>query len=72
MDGWVFFVLYTIWALISGYKMVNGRYAWLERKEPANRICKGLVILAAGYAIGGFYLMWMVIRLALRVTDGFR
>lgn len=33
-------VLYTAWAIYSGYKYVNGRYPWLEQPEIAHRICK--------------------------------
>ena len=40
-------VLYTAWAIYSGYKYVNGRYPWLEQPEIAHRICKYAAILAA-------------------------
>ena len=35
-------VLYTAWAIYSGYKYVNGRYPWLEQPEIAHRICSGI------------------------------
>lgn len=38
-------VLYTAWAIYSGYKYVNGRYPWLEQPEIAHRICKYAAIL---------------------------
>ena len=72
MEGWLIFIIYTVWAIYSGYKVINKRYEWLERPETPNRICKVLAVIGIGYAIGAFYLMWLVIRIALRVTDGFR
>ena len=72
MEGFLIFAIYSAWALFSGYKMVNGRYAWLEQPATTNRVCKWLVVLGAGYVIGAFYLIYRVIRIALRVTDGFR
>lgn len=72
MEGLLIFVIYSAWAVYSGYKMVNGRYAWLEQPATANRVCKVLAILGAGYLIGAFYLVYWVIRIALRITDGFR
>ena len=45
-------VLYTAWAIYSGYKYVNGRYPWLEQPEIAHRICKYAAILGMGYIVG--------------------
>ena len=35
MNSYIFaaVVLYTAWAIYSGYKYVNGRYQWLEQPE---------------------------------------
>ena len=46
-------VLYTAWAIYSGYKYVNGRYPWLEQPEIAHRICKYAAILGMGYIENG-------------------
>lgn len=72
MEGFLIFAIYSAWALFSGYNMVNDRYTWLEQPSVANKVCKWLVILGAGYVIGAFYLIYWVIRIALRITDGFR
>lgn len=72
LDGLLIFAVYSVWAVYSGYKMINGRYEWLERKETANKVCKAIAVLGAGYLIGGFYLIWWVIKVAFRVTDGFK
>ena len=69
MEGWIIFLVYSVWAVYSGYKMINGKYEWLERQETTNRVCKWLVVLGAGYVIGAFYLVWTVIKFALRITD---
>lgn len=71
MDGLIIFLVYSVWAVYSGYKMINGKYEWLECQKTLNKVCKWFVILGAGYVIGAFYLVWMVIKLALRITDGF-
>lgn len=50
MNSYIFaaVVLYTAWAIYSGYKYVNGRYQWLEQPEIAHRICKYVAILGMG------------------------
>lgn len=67
--GILIFLAYSALAIYSGYKMVNGRYAWLERDGIGTKICKCLVVLGAGYVIGVFYLIWLIIRIALKITD---
>ncbi len=66
----IIFVLYSAWAVYSGNKMVSGRIDWLEEPGAANKICKAMVSLIAGYAVGVFYLAWWVIKLACKITDG--
>ena len=53
MNSYIFaaVVLYTAWAIYSGYKYVNGRYPWLEQPEIAHRICKYAAILGMGYPL---------------------
>ena len=53
MNSYIFaaVVLYTAWAIYSGYKYVNGRYQWLEQPEIAHRICKYVAILGMGYIV---------------------
>lgn len=72
MDGFLVFIVYSAWAVYSGYKVINGKYEWLERENAVNKVCKGLAILGAGYVIGAFYFCKLIINLAIRVTDGFR
>ncbi len=72
MEGWLIFIIYSAWAIYSGYKFINGRYEWMERNETKSKVCKVLAILGAGYVIGAFYFCSLVIKLAIRITDGFR
>lgn len=72
MDGLLIFVIYSAWAIYSGYKFINGRYECLERNETKSKVCKGLAILGAGYVIGAFYFCSLVIKFAIRITDGFK
>lgn len=68
----VFWIAYSVWAVYSGYKWINGRYEWLEQPELSNRICKVLAILGVGYFVGAWNIGKWVVMLAIRLTDGFR
>ena len=59
---------YTAWAFYSGRKMLDGRYAWLEERQAL----KIPAFLLVGYALGSFYLVLCVVKLAFRITDGFK
>ena len=72
MEEWVIFIVYSAWSLYSGYKWLNGRYEWLEQKEPTNQVCKALATVAVGYVIGGWRIVMGVVKLGIRVADGFR
>ena len=72
MYGTLIFLVYSAWAIYSGYKWINGRYEWLEQSELTTRICKGLAILGAGYIVGGWTIVKWVIMLSVRLVDGFR
>lgn len=71
MDGLLIFIVYSAWALFSGYRVINGRYEWLKQKETKNIVYKILAVLGTGYVIGAFYIMYLVIRVASKVADGF-
>lgn len=68
MEGTLIFIIYTIWSVYSGYKYIDGRYEQLEN----NKVLKVLAIIGAGYIIGGFNICRMVVKLGIRITDGFR
>lgn len=55
-------LIYTVWAIYSGFKFLTGRSEWLDRKEPASIICKGLLSVIVGYFIAAFYLIYLVIK----------
>ncbi len=58
----VIVLVYTVWAVYSGYKFLTGRYEWLDRKEPVNRIVKGVLSVLVGYVIAVFYLIYVILR----------
>ena len=61
--------LYTVWAIRSGYRYINGRYVWLEQPGVASRICKYAAILGIGYIVGvGTIVKWAVVA-ALNMAD---
>ena len=53
---------YTAWAIYSGYKVLTGRSEWLDRKEPINIAVKIVLSIGAGYIIGAFYLIYLILR----------
>lgn len=71
MEGWIIFAVYTVWAIYSGFKWLNGRCAWLEVKEPVNKVCKVLAAVGAGYVIGIWTIAVWVIKIGISLTDGF-
>lgn len=72
MEGWIIFLVYSAWAIYSGHKWLNGRREWLERKESTNKVCKVLATIACGYVIGVWTIGVWVVKLGIRVTEGFR
>lgn len=58
----VIVLVYTVWAVYSGYKFLTGRCEWLDRKEPVNRIVKGVLSVLVGYVIAVFYLIYVILR----------
>lgn len=58
----ILILAYTIWAVYSGYKVVSGRFEWLDRKAPLNIIVKFVLSVALGYVIAAFYLIYLVLK----------
>mgnify|MGYP004638225675 CR=1 FL=1 len=56
-------VLYSAWAIYSGWKVITGRSAWLDTKAPVNVIVKILLSVFIGYVIGVFYLIYLILKL---------
>ena len=55
-------LVYTVIAIYAGFRFVDGRIAWLEVNAPLNKIVKLGVSILAGYVIGAFYLIYLIIR----------
>lgn len=72
MDALLIFIVYSAWAVFSGYRIINGRFDWLEQKETKNKVCKVLAVLGTGYVVGVLYIGYLVIKVAFKVTDGFK
>ena len=56
-------LIYSCWALYSGFKVISGRIAWLDQKKPVNMIVKCILSLVIGYFIAAFYLIYLVFKL---------
>lgn len=70
MEGLIFFLLYSAWAVYSGYKNVNGKYEWLEQPQISSKICKALFVLGAGYVFGAFYFIKWILKIAIWAAGG--
>lgn len=55
-------ILYTIWAIYSGYKVISGRSEWLDRRAPLNIIVKLVLSVAVGYVVAAFYLIYLILK----------
>lgn len=53
---------YTAWAFYSGYKVITGRSEWLDRRAPFNIAVKIILSIGAGYIIGAFYLIYLILK----------
>lgn len=58
----ILILAYTAWAIYSGFKVVSGRWEWLDRKAPVNRIAKFGVSILVGYVIAAFYFIYLVLK----------
>jgi hypothetical protein len=55
-------IIYTIWAVYSGYKVLSGRNEWLDRRAPASIAAKCALSLVVGYFIAAFYLIYLILK----------
>lgn len=58
----IILIVYTAWAIYSGYKVVSGRNEWLDRKAPVNMVVKAVVSIVVGYIIAAFYLIYLILK----------
>ncbi len=56
-------VIYSAWAIYSGWKVLTGRSAWLDTRAPVNVLVKILLSVALGYVIGVFYLIYLILKI---------
>ena len=60
--GFLLFVAYIIFAIYSGYSVVTGRFDWLEKDAPLNKVCKYILSTTVGMIIAVFYLSYLVFK----------
>ncbi len=70
MDGfWTIIILiYTAWAIYSGYKILSGRSEWLDRHTPLNIMIKIILSIIVGYFIAAFYLIYLIFKFVFALT----
>ncbi len=50
-------LVYYVWAIYSGWKLLNGRFEFLEREGAGYKILKFICISIVGIFYGGIYLI---------------
>lgn len=57
---------YSIWGFYVGRKFLSGRFAWLEKQKPLNKIVKFILSVIVGFYIGVAYFIYSVVKLVCR------
>lgn len=65
----ILILIYTAWAVYSGYKFLSGRSEWLDQKGAVNMLIKLALSLAVGYVIAIFYLGYFVFKVLRALFD---
>ncbi len=55
--------IYVCWGIYSGFKVLSGRIAWLDKKKPLNLIVKLILSFLLGIVIGAFYLIYLIFKI---------
>lgn len=55
-------LVYTGWAIYSGYSILTGRSEWLDRRAPLNMAVKAVLSIVVGYVIAMFYLLYLLFK----------
>jgi uncharacterized membrane protein YwzB len=58
MEG-VIAVVYTLWAIYSGYKVMSRHANW----QQMNVVVKVILTVVVGYVVGAFYLLYLILKL---------
>ena len=58
----IIFLVYTGWAIYSGYNFLSGRSEWLDNSAILNRIVKIVLSIVLGYFIGAFYFIYLILK----------
>jgi len=66
--GTVIILLYAVWALYAGLRVMKGRIPWCEEPKLPNRVVKIVVSFLIGSAIGAFYLVFLIFMLLFGST----
>lgn len=59
-------LLYTAWAVFSGYKFLTGKNEWLDQRNPVAVITKVFLSVIIGYVIAIVYgAIWLIKGIAI-------
>jgi hypothetical protein len=60
---------YAIWAYYSGWKLLTGRFEYLDRRAFPNLLVKAILSIAVGSVYGAIYFILIIIRMMIRFTS---
>lgn len=63
-------LIYEAVAIFSGYRVLSGRSEWLDTPAPLNAIVKFVVCLVVGNFIAAFYVVILMVKLAIKIASG--
>lgn len=65
-------VAYCVWAIYSGWKIINGRFEFLEEECALNKILKILTVLVVGSVFGLINMLILVFKGIFKFLDFMR
>lgn len=64
----ILILIYEVWAIFSGYRVISGRSEWLDTSAPLNAIAKFAICFFVGNIIGAFYLLLLILKLIMKIV----
>jgi uncharacterized membrane protein YwzB len=65
-------IVYMIWAIYSGWKFINGRFDFLEKKEAQYKILKVIIAILIGIVYGFINMFIALLKWIFRFLEYMR
>ena len=67
--GIILLLIYEVWAVFAGYRVMTDRIDWLEEPNAVNQIVKFVVCFFVGNLVGAFYLLYLIVMLIIGLAS---